>query len=93
MLGLTLAAMAMLDQGSAIIRKNDGSVEVSITFVAADPSNPFPQGKGLLLAKAAEACGKKGAPVEVTEPVVTGIALAGGKPQISMSGTYACRKG
>lgn len=93
MLGLTLAAMAMLEQASAVVWKNDGSFEVSLTFAAADPRNPFPQGTKLLLAKATEACGDKGAPVEVAEPVVTGIALAGGKPQITMSGTYACRKG
>ena len=93
MIGLTLAALAMLEQSTAIIWKNDGSFEVSLTFAAADPRNPFPQGEGLLLAKAKEACGDKGAPVAVAEPVVTGIALAGGRPQISMSGTYACRKG
>lgn len=93
MLSLTLAALALLEQTSAIIRKNDGSFEVSITFAAQDPGNPFPQGEGLLLVKAKEACGDKGAPVAVSEPVVTGIALAGGKPQITMSGTYACRKG
>jgi len=92
MLGLTLAAMAMLEQTSAIIWKNDGSFEVSITFAAADPRNPFPQGNGLLEAKAAEACKDKGSPTPVGEPVVTGIALAGAKPQISMSGTYVCRK-
>ncbi len=93
MIGMTLAALAMLEQASAVAWKNDGSFEVSLTFVAADRRNPFPQGTKLLLAKATEACGDKGAPVEVAEPVVTGIALVGGKPQISMSGTYACRKG
>jgi hypothetical protein len=92
MLGLTLATMAMLEQATAIIWKNDGSFEVSLSFTALDPSNPFPQGEGLLLARAKEACSNKGAPVAVGEPVVTGIALEGGKPVIAMSGTYACRK-
>ena len=93
MLSLTLAALAMLEQSAAIIWKNDGSFEVSLSFAAKDPADPFPQGEGLLLAKAKEACGDKGTPVAVGEPVVTGIVLAGGKPQISMSGPYACRKG
>jgi hypothetical protein len=93
MLGLTLASLVMLEQSAAIIWKNDGSFEVSLSFAANDPGNPFPQGEGLLLAKAKEACGDKGTPVAVGEPVVTGIAMEGGKPVIAMSGTYACRKG
>lgn len=93
MIGLTLAALAMLEQTVAILWKEDGSVEISITFIAKDPNNPFPQGESLLVAKAAAACGKKGTPVPIGEPVVTGIALAGDKPEITMSGTYACRKG
>ncbi|WP_285712910.1 hypothetical protein [Erythrobacter oryzae] len=93
MLALTLAALVMLEQSIAIIWKNDGSFEISLSFAAKDPANPFPQGEGLLLAKAREVCGDKGAPVAVGEPVVTGIAIEGGKPVIAMSGTYACRKG
>jgi hypothetical protein len=93
MLSFTLASLAMLEQAAAVIWKNDGTFEVSVTFAANDPGNPFPQGEGLLKAKAAKACKDKGTPTEVSEPVVTGIAQAGGKPQISMSGTYACRKG
>jgi len=89
---LTLAALAMLDQGAAIIWKNDGSFEVSVTFAATDPGNPFPQGEALLKAKAAEACKDKGTATPQGEPVVTGIAMASGKPQIAMSGIYACRK-
>jgi hypothetical protein len=92
MLGLTLAAMAMLEQASAIIWKNDGTVEITATFTAKDPSNPIPQGGALLNAKAAEACGDKGAPVPAGEPVVTGLAITDGGPQITMSGVYACRK-
>jgi len=92
MLGLTLAAMAMLEQASAIIWKNDGTVEITTTFAAKDPSNPFPQGVAMLTAKAAKACGDKGAPVPAGEPVVTAIAIANGGPQITMSGAYACRK-
>ena len=93
MLSLTLAALAMLEQSTAIIWKNDGSFEVSLSFAAKDIANPFPQGESLLLAKAKDACGDKGAPVSVGEPVVTGIAIEGGKTVIAMSGTYACRKG
>lgn len=93
MLGLTLAAMAMLEQASAIIWKDDGTVEVTTTFAAKDPANPFPQGVALMTAKAATACGEKGAPVPTSEPVVTAIAMTGGGPQITMSGAYACRKG
>lgn len=89
---MTLAAFAMFEQSIAIIWKNDGSFEVSLSFAAKDPGNPFPQGEGLLLAKAKETCSNKGAPVAVGEPVVTGIAIEGGKPVIAMSGTYACRK-
>jgi hypothetical protein len=93
MLALTLAALAMAEQPAAIMWKNDGTFEVSITFPANDPGNPFPQGEGLLKAKAKEACKGKGKPVAVSEPVVTGMAIAGGKPVITMSGAYACRKG
>ena len=93
MLGLTLAAMAMLEATSAIIWKTDGTVEVTASFAADDPRNPFPQGEKLLTAKAKQACADKGEPVPVSEPIVTSIVLAGGKPQIAMSGTYACRKG
>jgi hypothetical protein len=93
MFTLTLAALALLEQSTAIIWKNDGSFEVSLSFTAEDPANPFPQGEGLLLAQAKKTCGDKGAPVAVGEPVVTGIAIEGGKPVIAMSGTYACRKG
>ena len=50
MLALTLAAAAMLEQSTAIIWKNDGSFEVSLSFAATDPGNPFPQGESLLLA-------------------------------------------
>ncbi len=92
MLGLTLAAMAILEQASAIIWKNDGTVEITATFAAKDPRNPFPQGVELLNDKAKEACGDKASPAPVSEPVVTGIAMTGGKPQIAMSGIYACRK-
>lgn len=92
MLALSLAALAMLEQSTAVIWKNDGSVEISLSFVAKDISNPFPQGESLLLAKVKSACGDKGAPVPVGEPVVTGISLEGGKTVIAMSGTYACRK-
>ncbi len=92
MLGLTLAAIAMLEQASALIWKDDGTVEISLTFPAKDPRNPLPQGVALLNAKAAEACGDKGLPVPASEPVVTGIAIANGGPQITMSGVYACRK-
>lgn len=49
MLGLTQAALAMLEATSAVVWKDDGTV-------------------------------------------VTGIALPNGKPQISMSGIYACCK-
>jgi hypothetical protein len=93
MLGLTFAALAMLEQASAISWKNDETVEITTSFVATDPRNPFPQGTVLLLAKAKEACGDKGAPVPVGEPVVVGITIAEGKPQVAMSGTYACRQG
>ena len=92
MLSLSLAALAMLEQSTAIIWKKDGSFEVSLSFPAKDISNPFPQGESLLLAKAMSACGDKGAPVPVGEPVVTGISLKGEKTVIAMSGTYACRK-
>lgn len=93
MLELTLAALVMLEQASAIIWKNDGTVEITTSFVATDPRDPFPQGTVLLLTKAKDACGEKGSPVPVGEPVVVGITIAEGKPQVAMSGTYACRKG
>jgi hypothetical protein len=93
MLGLTLAALVMLEQASAIIWKNDGRVEITTSFVATDPRNPFPQGTIVLLTMAKEACGDKGAPVPVSEPVVVGLTIAEGKPQVAMSGTYACRQG
>ncbi len=93
MLGFAFAALAMLEQASAIIWKNDGTVEITTTFVATEPRNPFPQGTALLLTMAKEACGEKGAPVPVSEPVVVGLTIAEGKPKVAMSGTYACRQG
>ncbi|OBV12249.1 hypothetical protein [Erythrobacter dokdonensis] len=92
MLGLTFAALALLAQTSEIVWRDAETVEVTVTFAAKDRGNPFPQGTALLKARAAEACGDKGTPAAQGEPVVTGIAMAGGKPQVSMSGVYACRK-
>ncbi len=92
MLGLTLAALAMLEAASSVVWKDDGTVEIAATFAADDPRNPFPQGTKLLTAKAKDACADRGEPTPVSEPVVTGIGLAKGKPQISMRGIYACRK-
>ena len=92
MLGFTLAALAMLDQAGGIIWKDDGTVEISITFVATDLADPFPQGETLMVEKATEACSKKGTPMPVGDPVITGIEMTG-QPFVSMSRVYTCRKG
>lgn len=92
MLGFTLAALAMLDQGSGINWKDDGTVEISITFVAADLADPFPQGETLMVEKATEACGTKGAPAPVSDAVINGIEMTGSS-FVTMSRVYACRKG
>lgn len=92
MLGMTLAALIMLQQASATWR-DDGSVEITATFLADDPRNPFPQGRSLMDAKAAEACGDTGEPALISEPAVNAIALVQGRPQVTMSAIYACARG
>lgn len=91
MLGNTLVALAMLLAASTATWQADGTVKIDVTFEAKDINNPFPQGEKLLLSEAKSACGEKGKPVLVGETVVTGISLAGGKPAVTMSGTYACK--
>ena len=93
MLGLTLAALAMLGHGTTISIYNDGSFEISLWFAAKDVADLFPKGERLLLAEAKMQCGDKGAPVVVHAPVITGIDVQGKTRLVAMSGTYACRKG
>lgn len=92
MLGLTLAALAMLGHGTTISIYNDGSFEVSLWFAAKDVDSLFPEGEHLLLAAAKKECGGKGAPAVVSAPVITGIDVKGKTRLVAMSGTYACRK-
>ena len=91
MLGLTLAALAMLGHGTTISIYDDGSFEVSLWFAAKDIDSLFPEGKRLLKAEAKKQCGDKGAPVVVNAPVITGIDVEGKTRLVAMSGTYACR--
>ena len=93
MIELTLALVAVLAQTSEVVWRDAKTVEVTVTFAASDPQDPFPEGGKLLLAEATKACGSKGTPEAQGEPIVSAIAMAGGKPQVSMSGIYACRKG
>jgi len=92
MLGLTLAALAMLGHGTTIGFHNDGSFEISLWFTAKDVADLFPKGERLLLAEARKECTDKGAPVVVDAPVITGIDVKGRTRLIAMSGTYGCRK-
>ena len=92
MLHIAIATLAMLSGAGSAVWQDDGTVKIAVTFAAEDPRNPFPQGEKLLMAEARSACGDKGTPALVGETVVTGIAMAKSGPQISMSGTYACRK-
>ena len=92
MLGVTLAALAMLGHGTTVSVYDDGSFEISLWFPAKDVASLFPKGKRLLLAEARKQCGDKGAPVVVDPPVITGIDVEGKVRLVAMSGTYACRK-
>ena len=93
MLGLTLAALAVLGHGTTISIYDDGSFEVSLWFPAKDIDSLFSEGKRLLVAEAKKQCGDKGAPAVVAAPVITAIDVKGTTRLVAMSGTYACRKG
>lgn len=90
MFGQAILAVALAATSSATEWQDDGSAKIDITFAAKDPMNPFPQGEKLLKKAAKEACDGKGKPKQKGDTVVTGIAFADGKPQVSMSGTYVC---
>lgn len=91
MMGFVLTGLALLTGANGAEAQTDEMIKIDVSFDARDPANPFPQGEKLLQAKAKQACGKKGKPELVGETVVTGVFMAGGKPNIIMSGTYACR--
>jgi hypothetical protein len=91
MMGFVLTGLALLAGANMAEAQTDETITINVSFDPKDPANPFPQGEKLLQAKAKQACGKKGKPELVGDAVVTGVFMADGKPNIIMSGTYACR--
>lgn len=91
MMGFVLTGLVLIAGANVADVQADETIKIEVSFDAKDPAKPFPQGEKLLKDKAKQACGKKGKPELIGETVVTGISLAGGKPNITMSGTYACR--
>jgi hypothetical protein len=91
MMGFVLTGLALLAGTNGVEAQADKTITIEVSFEAEDPANPLPQGEALLLVKAKKTCGKMRQPELAGETVVTGISMATGKPNITMSGTYACR--